>query len=38
MVHEGQWQLVRTDGGKFLAVPPQLNLVGARRSPGHQIA
>jgi hypothetical protein len=26
MVHEGQWQLVRTDEGKFLAVPPQLDI------------
>jgi hypothetical protein len=38
MVHEGRWQLVRTDEGKFLAVPPQLNLASAARSPGHQIA
>jgi len=26
MVHEGQWQLVRTDEGQFLAVPPQLDI------------
>jgi hypothetical protein len=38
MVHEGRWQLVKTDDGKFLAVPPQLDLFTARRSPGHQVA
>jgi hypothetical protein len=26
MVHEGQWQLLKTDDGKMLAVPPQLDL------------
>jgi len=26
MVHEGSWQLVKTDDGKILAVPPQLDL------------
>jgi hypothetical protein len=26
MVHEGQWQLVKTDEGNILAIPPQLNL------------
>jgi hypothetical protein len=26
MVHEGKWQLVRTDDGQLLAVPPQLEL------------
>ena len=26
MAHEGKWQLVRTNDGKFLAIPPQLNL------------
>ena len=38
MVHEGQWQLVRTDDGIFLAVPPQLNLTRVARSPGQQMA
>jgi hypothetical protein len=26
MVHEGSWQLVKTDDGTMLAVPPQLDL------------
>jgi len=26
MAHEGKWQLVRTDEGEFLAVPPQLDI------------
>jgi len=26
MVHEGQWQLVKTDDGNLLAVPPRLDL------------
>jgi hypothetical protein len=26
MVHEGHWQLVKTDDGKFLAIPPQLDI------------
>jgi hypothetical protein len=26
MVHEGQWQLVKTDDGNLLAIPPQLDL------------
>jgi hypothetical protein len=26
MVHEGRWQLVKTDDGKMLAIPPQLDL------------
>jgi hypothetical protein len=35
MVHEGKWQLVKTDDGKFLAVPPQLDLFEHRaRGPG----
>jgi hypothetical protein len=26
MTHEGKWQLVLTDEGKILAIPPQLDL------------
>jgi hypothetical protein len=26
MVHEGKWQLVKTDEGVFLAIPPQLDV------------
>jgi hypothetical protein len=26
MAHEGKWQLVKTDDGRFLAIPPQLDL------------
>jgi hypothetical protein len=25
MVHEGKWQLVKTDDGRWLAIPPQMN-------------
>jgi hypothetical protein len=28
MVHEGNWQLVKTDDGSILAVPPLLDLYG----------
>jgi hypothetical protein len=28
MVHEGQWQLVKTDDGSMLAIPPQLDIYG----------
>jgi hypothetical protein len=26
MAHEGHWQLVKTDDGKVLAIPPQMNI------------
>jgi len=26
LVHEGKWQLVKTDSGEILAVPPQLDI------------
>jgi hypothetical protein len=26
MVHEGKWQLIKTEGGKLLAIPPQMDL------------
>jgi hypothetical protein len=26
MVHEGQWQLIKAEDGKLLAIPPQLDL------------
>ena len=39
MVHEGQWQLVKTDDGKFLAIPPQLDLFEQlRRGSGTEVA
>jgi Domain of unknown function (DUF222)/HNH endonuclease len=38
MVHEGRWQLVKADDGRMLAVPPQLDLFAAARSPGDQVA
>jgi hypothetical protein len=38
MVHEGRWQLVKTDEGKILAIPPHLDVFDAARSPGHQVA
>jgi hypothetical protein len=40
MVHEGKWQLVKTDDEKILAIPPQLDLyqrglsAGLARGPG----
>jgi hypothetical protein len=33
MVHEGRWQLVRTDDGRWLTVPPGPGLFGRARSP-----
>jgi hypothetical protein len=38
MVHEGKWQLVKTDDGNMHAIPPQLGLFAASRSPGNQVA
>jgi hypothetical protein len=35
MVHEGNWQLVKTDEGQILAIPSQLDLYRQRaRGPG----
>jgi len=35
MVHEGNWQLVKTDDGSILAIPPQLDLYQRlARGPG----
>jgi hypothetical protein len=35
MAHEGKWQLVRTDEGEFLAIPPQLDIYQRfARGPG----
>ncbi len=33
MVHEGRWQLVRTDDGRWLTVPPGPGFFGRARSP-----
>lgn len=33
MVHEGRWQLVRTDDGRLLTVPPGPGLFGRARAP-----
>jgi len=47
MVHEGGWQLVKSDDGagsapgapfRMLAIPPTLDLFAAARSPGDQAA
>jgi hypothetical protein len=44
MVHEGKWQLVKTDDGQMLAIPPQLDLyqrgpqAGLARGPGDEAA
>lgn len=38
MVHEGRWQLVKTDDGGVLAIPPTFDLYAAARSPGGQAA
>jgi hypothetical protein len=35
MVHEGKWQLVKTDEGQVLAIPPQMHLFEhLARGPG----
>jgi hypothetical protein len=35
MVHEGKWQVVKTDEGQVLAIPPQMDLYEHRaRGPG----
>ena len=39
MVHEGGWQLVKTDDGQMLAIPPQLDLYQQlARGPGVKTA
>jgi hypothetical protein len=39
MVHEGGWQLVKTDDGQMLAIPPQLDLYQQLvRGPGVKAA
>ena len=39
MVHEGKWQIVRTEDDKFLAIPPQLDLFTHHaRGPGSRVA
>ncbi len=39
MVHEGRWQLVRTDEGQMLAIPPTIDLYQQlARGPGVQAA
>jgi Domain of unknown function (DUF222) len=38
MVHEGKWQLVKTDDGQMLAVPPTWDQLATARSPGTRVA
>jgi hypothetical protein len=39
LVHEGKWQLVKTDDGQMLAVPPQMDLFQQlARGPGVSVA
>ena len=38
MVHEGRWQLVKTDDGQVLAIPPTFDVYAAARSPGGSAA
>ena len=39
MVHEGKWQLVKTDEGQMLAIPPQMDLYQQlARGPGVKAA
>lgn len=38
MVHEGRWQLVKTDGGGIHAIPPTSSLFAVARSPGGHAA
>jgi hypothetical protein len=33
MVHEGKWQLVRSDDGRMLAIPPTHNFHRLARGP-----
>jgi hypothetical protein len=34
MVHEGKWQVIKTDDGHVLAIPPQMDmLVHPARGP-----
>jgi hypothetical protein len=37
LVHEGKWQLVKTDGGELLAVPPQMDLFRQLASRGAEL-
>jgi hypothetical protein len=36
MVHEGNWQLVKTDDGQLLAIPPTFDSRATARSPGQR--
>jgi hypothetical protein len=36
MVHEGKWQLVKTDDGQLLAIPPTFDSLATARSPGRR--
>jgi hypothetical protein len=38
MVHEGQWQVVKTDEGHILTIPPQLDLFHRPRGPDVRVA
>lgn len=39
MVHEGRWQIIRAEEGKFLVLPPPLDVFAAvARSPGKNVA
>jgi hypothetical protein len=39
LVHEGKWQIVRTDDGQFHVIPPQLEIFqNLARGPGQQAA
>jgi hypothetical protein len=39
LVHEGKWQLVKTDDGELVAVPPQLDLFRQlARGPDTEVA
>jgi hypothetical protein len=38
MVHEGKWQIVRTDDDHYLAFPPQLDLFHLARGPDIEVA
>ena len=38
LVHEGGWQLVRTDDGRLLAVAPLHDVLGRARAPDQHAA
>jgi hypothetical protein len=38
MVHEGKWQIVRTQDGQFMVIPPRLDIFQFARGPDIEAA